>query len=377
MKNGFTLIELLAVIVILAVILLITVISVDSTLLTSKKNVSSLQQKNIEEAAKTYYLKEGMQFEDDCISVSRLLNKGYLEGEKVKNPETKEDMNGYVKITYANNQYSYKYQKDNCEIYESIKNPEVGVSPQIKNGNIVPGSAFKIKVNNTFEPLTFFVLSNEGEYVNLIAEQNIAPDGKFTSELQDNDYWYITPEGSYYNTSGPKVAYEYLKNATDKWTNIPIIKDFNFENLAYKESNTYGYKGIVTSLDNSSGKYITTILTNPSTGETKITYENLRARFPSKQEVVDNTSCTSTNGSCPLWMVNYLAKSTYYTSELKKNSTGSNYGYWLLDTLKNSNGYIELIYFDGSIFANYHSSPNYGIRPVISIPKNLLLSEIK
>ena len=377
MKKGFTLIELLAVIVILAIVLLITVVSVDSTLLNSKKNLYSIQQKNIEEAAKTYYLKEGMLFDDECVSVSKLLSKGYLEGEKVTNAETKEEMTGYVKITYNNNQYNYKYQEDTCEIYEAIVNPAVGSTPSNDaNGNIVVGSAFKIKVNNTAKPMTFFVLSNEGEYVNLIAEQNISPQGNVAEGAYEDDAWYTIVEGAISSIYGPKIAYDYLKSATDNWTNIPIIKSFSYEDIGYKTDNTNGYVSIVTSLDASTKNYKTIITPNPSTGAEQIIYENLRVRLPYEKEILDNTSCKTDGNiySCPLWMVNYLSKNSYYLSAGKINSTDNNMGYWLLDTTGN---YIKTIYHEGYIFANYHSTPNYGIRPVITIPKKFLLSEVK
>ena len=115
MNKGFTLIELLAVIIILSILAIITTYSVNTIIKQSKDSLSETQQKNVEEAAKAYYLKEGMAIEDTCVSISELLEKGYIEGEVVKDPETKEEMTGYVKITYASNQYSYNYQTDSCE----------------------------------------------------------------------------------------------------------------------------------------------------------------------------------------------------------------------------------------------------------------------
>ena len=56
-----------------------------------------------------------MAFEDTCVSISELLEKGYIEGDVVKDPKTKEEMEGYIKITYASNQYTYNYQEDSCE----------------------------------------------------------------------------------------------------------------------------------------------------------------------------------------------------------------------------------------------------------------------
>ena len=115
MKKGFTLVELLAVIIILGIIGLITIVSFDLVLKNSKETLSEAQKGNVEEAAKVYYLKEGMAINDTCVSVEELIQKGYIEGNVVKDPKTKESLTGYVRITYKANQYSYKYQKNSCE----------------------------------------------------------------------------------------------------------------------------------------------------------------------------------------------------------------------------------------------------------------------
>ena len=127
MKKGFTLVELLAVIVILGVIALITVVSVNNILSDSKDSLSATQKHNVEEAAKAYYLKEGMDEEDTCISISELISKGYIEAKEVKDPKTKENLEGYVKITVPStsefNQYTYEYQEISCEsLVEYITN---------------------------------------------------------------------------------------------------------------------------------------------------------------------------------------------------------------------------------------------------------------
>ena len=113
--GGFTLIELLAVLFIIAVVVSITVVSVNSVLSSSEDSISDLQKKNVEEAARVYYLKEGMNTEVTCVSVEDLVDKGCIEGSEVTDPKTKEKVEGSVKITYASNQYSYKYQNVSCE----------------------------------------------------------------------------------------------------------------------------------------------------------------------------------------------------------------------------------------------------------------------
>ena len=75
---------------------------------------------NVEEAAKVYYLKEGMNISAECISVSELINNGYIDANEVIDPKTKSTINGYVKITYESNQYNYDYSTESCyTIYEN------------------------------------------------------------------------------------------------------------------------------------------------------------------------------------------------------------------------------------------------------------------
>ncbi|MBQ2946643.1 MAG: type II secretion system protein [Bacilli bacterium] len=114
-KKGFTLVELLAVLVILSILSIIATVTVSSILNDSKSSLSDRQKRNIENAAETYYLKEGMNSNDMCISVEELIEKGYIDSVTVKDPQDRKEMTGYVKITYASNQYSYKYQEISCE----------------------------------------------------------------------------------------------------------------------------------------------------------------------------------------------------------------------------------------------------------------------
>ena len=119
MRNkGFTLIELLAVITVIAIIATITVIVTNKIIKNTKNTLLERQKLTIEEAARDYYLKEGMNANFDskesCVNLSKLLSKGYLETKEVINPKTKETMDGSVIITYSANQYNYKYQDTVC-----------------------------------------------------------------------------------------------------------------------------------------------------------------------------------------------------------------------------------------------------------------------
>ena len=113
-KKGFTLIELLAVFAILAVLLTIVVASVTGIISSSKDNLHKEQTKQIESAARMWFLESDTELLDgeSCeISISDIVNKGYIEGNEVIDPKTGEAMTGFVLIKFKNNQYTYTYNE--------------------------------------------------------------------------------------------------------------------------------------------------------------------------------------------------------------------------------------------------------------------------
>ena len=385
-KNAFTLIELLAVIVILAIIALIATPIILGIIKDAKENTNKISVEmyadSIKNALLNYELKENKQttsFEDI---------KEYIEydGNVICDIiQIYEDGNVYLNGCIINNDnsrgYIYGEQHLASENVRAVTESKTAKIPEInEDGNIVVGSEFKIKVSNNIKDengeiieYTFFVLSNseDGKYVNLIAEQNIDPEGKFTSEPQDQDRWYTTSSNSYDNSHGPQTAYNYLSTATSNWTNIPVIENFDYEDEGYIEG-TSGYQKIITKLDNSTGKYITTII---PLSDSSVIYKNMKARLPKYSEVTSTeVGCTAGNGSCPLWMVNYLYSSNNYsTDDGKVNSIGNNYGYWLLSSLPSNSLSARKVYFTGRVDSDGTHVANNGIRPVITVLKSDLL----
>ena len=380
---GFTLIELLAVIVILAIIALIAtpiiLKIIDDSKEESNKRSVEMYAKAVENAIANYQLKTGekptkfeeieeyIEYDGSTVvcDVVQIYEDGniYLNGCIVNN-----DGKGYVYGEQHLDKYNVKAATE--------KSKTTGIVPTTdENGNIVPGSEFKIKVSNTSEWLTFFILSNseDGNYVNLIAEQNITIDGEYTSEPQDGDEWYMTESNPYDNRYGPQKAYTYLNEAVSNWINIPIIENFNYEDEGHKENSIYGYQNIKTELDETTGKYITTITPLSSSYGNQKKYENMRARLPYYSEVIGNTTCTLSYGSCPLWMVNYLYISSYYSTSNKINSTGSNYAYWLLSSNAGASINARYVNNNGTVYNYNTSDAGRGIRPVITILKSDLL----
>lgn len=116
MKNkGFTLVELLGVLIVLSIIMTILIVSVNGILSDSENKLSDVQKKKIEEAAEVYYLDRGMNENATCVNISYLISQGYLNGNEIIDPETKENLTGSVSITYVSNHYNYQYQTNACE----------------------------------------------------------------------------------------------------------------------------------------------------------------------------------------------------------------------------------------------------------------------
>ncbi len=114
MKKGFTLIELLAVIVIIGLIGVITIPIITKVIYSNQNKAYEIQASKIEDAARSWSTQNIGLIEkdsDNYVTISTLLNQGYIDQNEVINPKTKETMTGCVKISYVSlyNQYEYKY----------------------------------------------------------------------------------------------------------------------------------------------------------------------------------------------------------------------------------------------------------------------------
>ena len=191
-KKGFTLVELLAVIAILGIIVLITVISVNSTLKETKQSLSQTQIKNIEEAAKTYYINEQISNNNACISISTLIDSGYLN-RNVIDPKNKEQITGYVKVSYDSKKYTYKYQKY-CGI--CILTDKDG------DGEADTGEVVSCNLSDGIE--NFYIVENDGTNVEMLtayilntstyrqAEEIQSVDSWFPVTFSSTNYWSST-----------------------------------------------------------------------------------------------------------------------------------------------------------------------------------------
>ena len=186
--------------------------------------------------------------------------------------------------------------------------------------------------------------NNDGT-VNLILSSNICVDGK----LDSGECLYAWGNSSYVsNKFGPIGAFDILNRATSSWNNIPNIV-INFSDSA--SSSISGYKSIVTSTSDS----ITSII--QTDGTVSGTYENLKSRLPYRSEI-EAAGCLS--DSCSVsWLKDNIFANGYWLADSSSSfATSSKYGYYAISVDAKLNNQIVTV--------------NYGIRPVITVPKYML-----
>ena len=403
-KNGFTLIELLAVIVILAIIALIAVPVVINIINDSKKESINRSIELYIDHVQKMIAKEQMKAPTFNPSECEIKPEGKLLcGTKEIQIEMKGQMpkSGTIKFSKGmvvegvnlelDNLY---YQVKDNKVSEGTKEKVISYSDYItkvsdadNDGKISPGDEYTYEVmDNMEEPYTFYVLSIEGDKVNLIMDRNICNDGTPASSTNQCNYaWHA---GSNNNIYGPDTAMTNLYNATKDWTNVPDMI-MNYEDENNKTDSTKGYTGITTET-NTKVTTITGKQDNTSTSQTFGTSsEPLKARLPREDEVTSTEAgCHIYNdpsadyGTCSAWLVEnlvYQNVSSYAGSgntdkynEINSNNGITNiFGYWLLSSRPGGSDYARYVNYRGYVhnLSTSYASDN-GLRAVITVSKS-------
>ena len=344
MKRGFTLVELLAVIVVLAAIIAIVVPTVSNVLTDSKKSLSKVQIKNIENAAKQYYLSEGNNA-NTCVNLSYLIENKYLNGEEIIDPDKKETMLGSVKITFNGSQYNYEYNEEkNCEICTLLEGSGSSIGDKLEC-EVKPGTKYN-----------FYILSrNDDETINLIMDRNINSDGTPTTKaikesekdsnggiynlvawISEEDYEKVSYNswGDWIdnNNYGPITAMNYLNNATSTWSNIGSL------NITYTDEG---------------GKYGTIQITG-------------KARLPYYSEVNENYDLETGKNR---FLYNYMDETGGIASG--ESAISNIYGYWSFSSYADTPGIVwRVSIFGRADIGAVDNADSFGVRPVISVSKN-------
>lgn len=297
MKNkGFTLVELLGVLIVLGVLAAIITPTVAGTLKKSREKAYEKQISTLENAAKKWGTENVDQLPDIgssktvAVSFNTLYTTGQIQNEKIIDPRTKESLKGCILVSYNNdyNQYEYNYSDD-----EKQCNPLCQV---VSGDGKTPGDEVSCRVND-MSSYIFYVLSTEGDNVNLITKESIGSsswigcyDGAGYTEEEiygagldygsSSSYGDCSYDTDYYSGAiarGPITAMRLINNTTKDWINMPNV------NIQYDNeltSGSYGdvYQGMYTTGDVTSIK--------GSDGTVTASYTNLKARLPRISESI-------------------------------------------------------------------------------------------
>ncbi len=218
------------------------------------------------------------------------------------------------------------------------------------------GDIIRYRVTDN-ETVTFHVLYDTANQIIMQSQKNVLYNMPWISGIDySNTITYGIDKGPItliYSSSETKT----IENQTDGWTNVPN-QTYQMGTSIFK---TNAYTGC-----GSYNSCTTNIYTWPA--RTK------KARIITLQEAAA-LGCTTTAGSCPKWMYNYLQDSVTYGSVTNDDNHGpaseGNYGYWTMSAYTaGDNKSAWGITQEGKV--NYFNSNGYmnnGARAVIVVNK--------
>lgn len=181
-EKGFTLIELLAVIIILGLLGLVAYPAIEKTIKNARNDLSSSQEKTIENAAKNWIADHPYSIpknngDELNISLSQLKIGSYVE-QKLINPKTDKMYDDKTKIIVKNNNNRYDYRVDFSDTVEQDV-PETLVYPNIK---IDDNYLVYLKKSEDYKEVNITI--NDNEIFSLTDKSS----GVFTSNLESSNY---------------------------------------------------------------------------------------------------------------------------------------------------------------------------------------------
>ena len=302
------------------------------------------------------------------IENNKVKSYGNLKFETEKKIETNDEVPQVIDEQNTSNENNNQNNSNNStqEKYATL------VSDADNNGKVSKGDKYTYKVNSS-DTFNFYVLSIDGNKVNLIMDRNICNDGTVNYTSTNNYCRYQWHAGTENNNYGPDTAMTNLYNATKNWINVPDA-EINYTDENNKGDDSKGYISIVTNngVTTITGKQ-NKISNNQTIG---MESQTLKARL-SKESEVTEAGCTKNEGSCPSWLMEHMK---YYNISSDKYSMNKGdevykthvWGYWLLSSYPNTPYYGSHIRFHGDIYYSNTTHGCYGLRPVISVPMSYL-----
>ncbi len=374
-KKGFTLVELLAVIVILGVISLIVFPTVMNSIHKSKQNLYKIQVQDIEKAGKKW-INEHMEYLDDShlntigVSLSSLIESGYLQKNDILDPRDKSRMNGCVTIIYDDtiSQYQYHYVESSCA--EAVTNGMI-YSYENNTWNMIEKNVRKLASSTII-----------AQYV----DNNILKvDGQTDDGFYDEGDRYIyrgTDVNNYAKLSGGTETYRILSIEKTTGhirlmgtTSIPNVWDSNntttFENASVTTVQLESYYNSTSNgITTNASKIVTDALWNTGNiveDSSYLVLKNLEADRTAYGKIglpsISDYVGASTEPTCHSSILSESCKQHNYLSELWKGKNN-----WLINTDGTSIWYVDA---NGSLNRS-NANTIYNIYPVIEI-KNVYI----
>lgn len=276
----------------------------------------------------------------DSTNVQEAINEVYK----------KADIRNYENIVSA-----YTYNSTTCVTGEENTCVKTDCYKSTTAGSCKAGDIIKYKVNDT-DIVTFHVMYDNGTTLTMQSQKNIVYSTPWISKLE---YAAENTDGTSCNYSscadeGPLTILTTLEAATAGWTNVND-QTYTLGTTTFKTNAFTGCDAI---------SCTSNFYTLPS--------RTAKARLISLQEAVD-FGCVGSEKSCPIWMYNFLAKSTDYGGTVNDTSTSvsgsDNYGYWTSSVYSSATHYSWYIYYGGRQALGNTYGSIIGARAVVVVSK--------
>ena len=430
-KKGFTLVELLAVIVILSIILVIAVPSVNRYIKQSKEKAYKVQISELLDAVESYanMNNEILPENDDeviKITLGQLKIEGIVKND-TKNPYNDkffDDTLTFI-IKKKGNRYTYEIDEDTIKVRETTNNSpsikltgntvvyysinssyqEEGSSAYDYNGKVisdvnVDSSSLDMSVKGVYY-IKYTATDSYGTTTTIY--RNVVVRDGAVSNLVSGRVYYYNPVTNAKCTSAEAVSTTGTKTGCMKWYSIldngtsekmTLLLDHNTTaKVAWASKADYiaagGTEAEYGRLGNNSKGPIT--LLKQLKSDTSSWNKSINARLIEAREIATITgnngwtaggryyffhtnSITEYKGAAGTnkyaWLFDNTNSCTTYGCNVADSST---YGYWTNTAYSGDSDGAWYVYYGGSLYYDYvNIVDNRGVRPVVTISKNIL-----
>lgn len=259
-KKGFTLIELISVIALIAIVSTLVFKVVTDKIQNSKKALYENLISDLEKAGEKYMLEHNdvdkYHLNTLCIDIPTLQENNYIEKGKIKDPRTKEELSGYVKVTYDNskNQYEFKYTETCTQnlvtpLVETILNNEDIKVTGNTDGLYETTDSYVYRGTNPNNYLSLNGNTADWRIVSIDKSTNMIKAVTLKDQIQP-----VTPEGlftyvnRFYDSGTTYESFKDLIKTNSKWNTGKIDKLDSTETIksVEKQSSEFHTIGLLT-----------------------------------------------------------------------------------------------------------------------------------